>query len=233
MAEPDPSLTPEKRLLQLIEGGGRDESSAKTRTAPRESPFKKLQELFSVEGMTQFLEDQKESWSSTFKNRRDFLNLRGLNKIAKVITVGLAIFLLISMVYEIKVVNSDYVSNLQIPQREMADISLSDKKIFDTNLLRDAEKLNVFVPVSKRETKKEEKEDEMSLKLVSMIKDWKLAGISIYPSHPERTFCMIEDLQKNTTTFLKVGDTLSGLKIDKINPDSVVLRFNEETIELR
>lgn len=233
MAEPDPSLTPEKRLLQLIEGGGRDESAVKTRTAPRENPFKKLQDLFTAEGMRQFLEEQRESWTSAFKNRRDFLNLRGMNKIAKVFTVGLAIFLLISMVYEIKVVNSDYVSSLQIPQREMADINLSDKKIFDTNLLRDAEKLNVFVPVSKRETKKEEKADEMSLKLVSMIKDWKLAGISIYPKTPERTFCMIEDLQKNTTTFLKVGDTISGLKIDKINPDSVVLRFNEETIELR
>lgn len=233
MAEPDPSLTPEKRLLQLIEGGSRDDASVKLRSAPRENPFQKLQELFTPEGFRQFLEDQKESWVSTFKNRKDFLNLRGFNKIAKLVTVCLAIFLLISMIYEIRVVNSNYVSNLQIPQREVADISLSDKKIFDTNLLRDAEKLNVFIPVSRRETKKEEKTDEMSLKLVSMIKDWKLAGISIYPNNPERTFCMIEDLQKNTTTFLKVGDTIAGLKIDKVNSDSVILRFNDETIELR
>ncbi len=233
MAEPDPSLTPEKRLLQLIEGGGRDEPAVKTRSAPKENVFAKFQELLSPEGIKQFLDVQKEAWTDAFKNRKDFLNLKGLNRIAKVFTVGLAIFLVLNMVYEIKVVNSNYVSNLQIPKREVADINLSDKKIFDTNLLKDAEKLNVFVPLSKREEKKEDKKDEMSLKLVDMIKQWKLAGISIYPNSPERTFCMIEDLQKNTTTFLKVGDTISGLKIDKINPDSVVLRFNEETIELR
>ncbi len=233
MAEPDPSLTPEKRLLQLIEGGGRDEPAVKTRSSPRENIFAKFQEVLSPEGMKQFLEGQKEAWSDAFKNRKDFLNLKGLNKLAKVFTVGLAVFLLLNMVYEIKVVNSNYVSNLQIPKREVADINLSDKKIFDTNLLKDAEKLNVFIPLSKREEKKEDKKDEMSLKLVDMIKQWKLAGISIYPNSPERTFCMIEDLQKNTTTFLKVGDTISGLKIDRINPDSVVLRFNEETIELR
>jgi len=231
MAESDPSLSPEKRLLQLIESGGQTPSGG-GRSVQKESPIDRLKAIFTSEALRSFIEGQRESWSSAFGGGSDFLSLRGLNKIAKLVTVVLAVYLLISMVYEVHVVNSNFVSDLQTPQRELEEISLSDKRIFETNILNEPEKLNVFLPLSKREVKKEES-SEMSLKLVGMIKDWKLAGISIYPNNPERTFCMIEDLQKNTTFFLKVGDTLAGLKIDKISSDSVLLRLNEETIELR
>jgi hypothetical protein len=230
MADPDPSLTPEKRLLQLIEGHSGEQSG---KSATKKADFlSNLKGKLSPEGIKEWITETKENLVSMIK-RRDFVNLGGVNAAAKVFTILLGIYLLLNVIYEIKVVNGNYVSNLQMPQREMAEIAMSKNKVFDTNLLNEAEKLNIFVPYSKREVKTEEKKDEMSLKLVSLIKDWKLAGISIYPDHPEQSFCMVEDLQKNTTTFLKVGDTISGLKVDKINSDSVVLRFNEETIELR
>lgn len=233
MADSDPSLTPEKRLLQLIEGGSSESAAVKTPVKKRSNPFEKFKDVLSPDGFRHFIDDTKENLVNLYQNRNELISLNSVNSIVKLFTVILGIYLLLNVIYEIKVVNTNYVANLQIPQREISDISMSDTRIFDTNLLQEVDKLNVFIPYNKREQKEEQKEDKMSLQLVGLIKDWKLAGISIYPDNPKRTFCMVEDLQKSTTTFLKVGDTISGLVVDKINPDSVVLRFNDETIELR
>jgi hypothetical protein len=231
MAESDSSLTPEKRLLQLIEGTQADDSRSSLKA--KKSFASGVKAVFSPEGFKNLIVDFKDNAVYVFKNRKDFLSLNGVNTLAKFVTIGLGVYLLLSMVYEVKVVNSNYVANLQIPQRDIADIQMSDTRIFDTNLLQEIDKLNVFVPADKRQVEEEKPEEKNSLKLVEIIKDWKLAGISIYPSNPDRTFCMVEDLQKSTTTFLKVGDTLSGLEVAKIAPDSVTLKFNKETIELR
>jgi len=231
MVDSDPSLTPEKRLLQLIEGHSGEQGSKGV--SQKADLMANIREKFSPEGFKNLVSDTKENLLLAFKNRQDFLSLGGINTLAKAVTILLGIYLLFNVIYEVKVVNNNYIASLQIPQREMTDIAMSQNKVFDTNLLNEVEKLNVFIPYSKRDTKKEEKKDEMSLKLVSLIKDWKLAGISLYPNNVSRSFCMVEDLQKNTTTFLKAGDSISGLKVEKINSDSVVLRFNDETIELR
>lgn len=233
MADNDSTLTPEKRLLQLIEGG-RGDQGTKTQTVRKNDFVLKLKQIMSPQGIKTLIEETRDGWINAFRNRKEFVNLRGANQAGKVITVLLAVYLIGSMIYEVQVVNSNYVSGLTVPNKEVSDIQFSEKKIFDTNLLNEADKLNIFVPYDKRQ--KEEVKEEvnaMSLKLVGLIKDWKLAGISYYAKSPEKTFCMVEDLQKNTTTFLKVGDTFSGLEVNKINPDSVLFRFNEETIELR
>lgn len=233
MADNDSSLTPEKRLLQLIEGG-RGETATQAPTVRKNDFVLKLKQTLSPQGIKTLIQESREGWINAFRNRRDFINLRGANQAGKIFSILLAVYLMFNMFYEIQVVNSNYVAGLRVPSKEMSDIKMSEKKIFDTNLLNEADKLNVFVPYDKRQKAEVKKEENaMSLKLVGLIKDWKLAGISYYAQTPEKTFCMVEDLQKNTTTFLKVGDTLSGLQVAKINPDSVLFRFNEETIELR
>jgi len=93
-------------------------------------------------------------------------------------------------------------------------------------------KRNIFVPIDKRVVKKAET-SEISLKLLEITQQLKLVGISVHPTDPKRTFCMIEDLKKNMTTFLRVGDTISGIKVEKINSDNVVLAFQQERMELR
>jgi len=35
------------------------------------------------------------------------------------------------------------------------------------------------------------------------------------------------------TSFLKEGDSISGLKVVKINQDSVILKYQDEEMELR
>ena len=61
----------------------------------------------------------------------------------------------------------------------------------------------------------------------------KLTGISVNPTDPSQTFCMIEDVEKNITTFLKVGDSILGLKVANIREDSIILQYQGETIEVR
>ena len=66
-----------------------------------------------------------------------------------------------------------------------------------------------------------------------MIKKLKLTGISYNPTDPKSAFCMIEDVEKNITTFLHVGDPVGLMKVGKINEDFVVLEQGNETVEIR
>lgn len=235
MAEADPSLTPEKRLLSLIEGTSAEEGNAPQAVAvQKESIFTKLAEMLSPEKMTAAVEEARTKLTALLKGE-EYVSLNGVNKIVKVFTVGLGIYLLIGLIYEFAVADRRYLSGFEIMEQDVEAIPMSETRIFDTDLLRGAAEINVFIPPSKRikEEVAEAKESQTSLQLVELIQDWKLAGISIFQESKDRTFCMIEDLKKNTTTFLRVGDSISGMKVSEINPDSIVLTFGEESIELR
>lgn len=232
MADNDPALTPEKRLLQLIEGG-QSEEQGKARPGRKKDFAAQFREFLNPQNIKELIPAAKEKWEDLVKNRKDVLNLKDINKVARILTVTLGLYLIAAIGYEYQVVRANYLSQFEIVPQDTANIEMADKRIFDTDLTGQADNINVFIPLANRVVEKEEKKDEMSLKFVELIQDWKLAGISINPVDPSRSFCMIEDLSKNVTTFLKIGDIYSGLKVDAINPDGITLRFNEETIELR
>jgi len=231
MATPDPSLTPEKRLLQLIEGTGGDE--VQEVQAPKESWISRLQARLNPEKIKGMIAETKEKIIAIIKGK-EYINLHGVNQIAKGVTVLLGIYLLAALFYDFKVVNSHYIANLQVsPIDGIAQIEMSDRRIFDTDVVKNAENINVFIPPDKRYEEKKAEKTEMSLQLAEMIKDWKLAGISYYPKDEGKTFCMIEDLKKSITTFLKIGDTISGLRVQEIRQDGITLKYGDEKIELR
>jgi len=232
MAAPDPSLTPEKRLLQLIEGASTDEPEQPV--AVKESPFAKIQQLLSPEKIREMLLDLKAKIIAVARGKA-FVNLQGVNKIAKGATIALGVYLLLAIIFEATVLNSRYVTDLRV--EEVTDIDAleySEKKIFETDILKDPENITVFLPPAKRvKEEKTEKKNDFSLQMAEMTKEWRLTGISIYPDDPKRTFCMVEDLKKSVTVFLRVGDTLQGLTVEEIHAGGVVFKFGEQKIELR
>jgi hypothetical protein len=90
----------------------------------------------------------------------------------------------------------------------------------------------MFMPYNKRAEEAQKLQKEQSSKLVDMTKTLKLTGISYNPEDPKRVFCMIEDVQKGITTFLREGDPVGLLKVTKILEDHVVLSMGEDSVEI-
>jgi len=89
------------------------------------------------------------------------------------------------------------------------------------------------MPYNKPAEDAQKLEKEQSSKLVDMTKTLKLTGISYNPTDPKKVFCMIEDVQKGITTFLREGDPIGLLKVSKIMEDHAVLSLGEDTVEIR
>jgi hypothetical protein len=69
-------------------------------------------------------------------------------------------------------------------------------------------------------------------RLTDLVKNLKIAGLSLLPETGER-FAMIEDTSTGITYFLKEGDTLLNFNVSGILPDSVVLKYGNDEIKLR
>ena len=235
MADSSSSLTPEKRLLHLIESGGKGEAasgalpaggstpslsaSAPTRSANLKAPI--AQESFA------------EKASLFFSDFRANLGIKTVNRTARYLLIGLALMTLGNALYEMKTSGRDPLFGLDAPDRKVTPIS-DDEPAFDANKISGTDTRNVFMPFAKRDELQAAKPASASAgRLVEMTKTLKLTGISYNPEDEKTTYCMIEDLQKNITVFLRVGDQISGMKVGKILDESVELTYENDKIEIR
>ncbi len=244
MADPDPSLTPEQKLLKLIEQPAQtaDPSAGKAALAadPAGAAAGKTKaplnfaSLFSPSGIKGRIAYAKDKWKELVKDRKDPVNFRQVNRIVKMITVGFGLYLIGAITVEVSSVYKNFDSQFVVTPKEMADAPAAQTRKIDANLFDDVQNRNIFMPQEKRAAAGETAETQSeSIKLVEITKDLKLAGISLSPNDASRTFCMIEDIKKNVTSFLKVGDTISGLRVDQITSNGIVLKHQKESIELR
>ncbi len=236
MADPSSSLTPEKRLLHLIESGGKGEAasgalpagggstqslagSAPTRSASLKAPVSQ-ESLF--EKISIFLSDFRAN-----------LGIKTVNRTARYLLIGLALVTLGNALYEMKTSGRDPLFGLDAPERKVTPIN-DDEPVFDASKISDTDTRNVFMPFAKRDEMLAAKPvSESAGRLVEMTKTLKLTGISYNPDDEKTTYCMIEDLQKNITVFLRVGDQISGMKVGKIQDESVELTYENDKIEIR
>lgn len=244
MANPDSSLTPEQRLLKIIESPEEAAKQAQRETAGRggvKAASKKKEgapvnwsSLLSPSAIKGRLVFAKDLLFGGGKVGTETLNVKQLNNVVKIFAVGFAGYVVVASSFETLGVYKDYSSKFKVSQKEMAEVPISEGYQVDPALFDEVDKRNIFIPQEKRvQAEANPDAQEASLRLVEITKDLKLAGISMNEQDPTRTFCMVEDLKKNVTNFLKVGDTISGLKVDQINEDGVVLKHQKEQIELR
>lgn len=228
MAQPDSSLTPEKKLLKLIEDpqsvvAGQKSGSDRGGVAAVLSPS-------ALKGRIAFFQDRAVQF---FKDPKEPVNLRQVNQAAKWITIALAVYLLVMIALEIMTVYRDYEGEFKIVPKQMAEMPEVEERKLDQMLFEEVQKRNVFISQEKRLPAADQNSQSTSIRLVDQIKDLRLTGISVDPENSERTYCMVEDVKKNVTSFLKVGDSIAGLKVDQISQDGVILKYQKESIELK
>lgn len=247
MAQSDSSLTPEQRLLKLIESGQTPDPAKDSGKGAPERTVKPgsgagLGAGFSMDSLTRYFSPSylqgrisylQENWKNLLQPPKfDEFNVKKINSILKVVIAVLVFFFSISIISELQNFKKDAQAYTGVAQKPMADILVAEPKVFEESFFDEIARRNIFVPIDKRVGEKKGK-SEFSMKLLEITQQLKLVGISIHPTEAKRTFCMIEDLKKNMTCFLRTGDSISGLKVEKINADNVVLTCQDERIELR
>ena len=234
MADPDSSLSPEKKLLDIIEGSGPAGAAGvpggepmPPQTAPFD-PQELLKPAFWLSASQGLIEHFKTSW----KGQQSGFTLKRIIAACRLATVVLGVILGLNLVYELYETNLPLKQKSGVQARTVAEASEAMTPIYSSNIAMDQARRNVFAPIA-RTAEKADGKSEAALKVIEMTKQMKLTGISIHPEDPARTFCMIEDLQKNITAFLKVGDTISGMIVSRITPESVTLKYEEEEVDIR
>ena len=231
MADPDSSLSPEKRLLKLIEEPQQEGKSAKPAVMQR--PFA-LKALLSPQAFKENFAAGRDYVLGFWKKNRGKIGLREVNKAGAIFTVVLTLFLLISGLNEVRTLDKSVKEGLEIPQRRVNDIMSMPVQELSGIHLQQTEARNVFLPFTKKEDPKAAQQQQNDAKLADATKNFKLTGISYNPIDPKNAFCMVEDIGKDMTSFLREGDAIGGLRVKKIEEDHIVLiGDNDQTIEMR
>ena len=224
----DPSLTPEKRLLELIE----EPDTYKKESAPAKKR-KSLKELFSFAAFQGKFANLKGQSDAFLKKKKKSFGIRELNKILKFIVGGMVLFFGVSLLLDLSSLKQDFSKSVTVQEGQMIEEEPTKDAAAEGTAVEQWDLGKLFMPYGKRQEEADKIKKEQSSRLDEMTKKLKLTGISYNPAEPQSAFCMIEDVEKNITTFLRVGDPIGLLKVGKINEDFVVLEQGNETVEIR
>ena len=231
MANPDPSLTPEKKLLKIIEGDSSQGGGTAVKAPPQGFSLKTLFSPSAWKGRMAYAKERM--GDNKNKQSSKSLDLKQINKMVKLVTLGACVVLLGAMAFDILMIEKKAEMAKQPEPKPMTESPIPQGRATDVDLFNSPDKRNVFVPFVKKDEAAAGSNGQLSVKLAAMIQDFKLTGISLDPEDPSRTFCMIEDIKKDMTTFLKKGDSIAGLSVMDITEDHVLLGSGDERIELR
>ncbi len=241
MADSGSSLTPEKRLLNLIESGGKANpaepvSGSGGSSVPHASPTRPAMAGmsgpaggFDLHSFVANLSENTRLWTDSLRKR---FGLKAANQIARFVLILFVLGAFGSAAYEHYVAGKNPLDGLDAPAHQLTPVSLDeeDKSAAQINV---AESRNVFLPFAKREEVQQVSQKSESGRMVEMTKVLKLTGISFNPADEKATYCMIEDLAKNITVFLRVGDRINGMRVSQIRDESIELEYENDKIEIR
>ena len=220
MADPGKPLTSEKRLLKIIE---ESEADPKVKSSSFGLSFLKSQ----ARALLSFRPGK-----DMFRRGASQLSLAQVRTWINLVAVVMAVVFAGSIFLEMREFNRQLQADLLAPVPKVNEKLL--KKEMDEMPVFEAVKVkNVFIPFEIRAEDKVQKPTGQSGEIIALAKSLKLTGLSYNPEDPEKAFCMIEDLEKGITNFLRTGDSVNGLKVAAIKEDNVTLEWNQETIEIR
>jgi len=165
----------------------------------------------------------------TFRNRLNNLkrpDLRALNKVFLVVCILLLVYSITDFAFNRPNMKALY------QQGELGKTALAEDApeaqghqpvLHYVEMVR---RRNAFSPITLAESEEALSGDQT---LRKMAEDLSLVGISW---HQQQPLAMIEDKNANKTYFLKQGDTIKSFKIKQILKNSVILSFEDETLEL-
>lgn len=224
----DPSLTPEKRLLELIE-----EPDAHKKEVTPSTKKKSLKDHLSPSGFQERLSLFKGQGEVFLKKYKRSFGIKELNRILRAVVGLMVLFLAVSFVVDMIGASQDFSKSIQVPDSKMFEMEPPKEGPAEGAAVEMWDLGKMFMPYGKRQEEADKLQKEQSARLADMIKKLKMTGISYNPGDPKSAFCMIEDLEKSITTVLREGDPVGLLKVQKIYEDRVVLEQGNETIEIR
>ena len=229
MAEPnDSSLTPEKRLLELIE-----EPDAHKKEVTAATKKKGLKDLLSPAALQDKFAVFKGQSEALFKKHRKSFGIKELNNVLRIVVGVMILIFAVGFIVDLAGLGQDFSKSIQVPDSKMFEMEPPKEGASEGSAVENWDLGKMFMPYGKRQADADKVKKEESSRLVDMTKKLKLTGISYNPSDPKSAFCMIEDVEKSITTFLREGDPVGLLKVGKIYEDRVVLEQGNETIEIR
>lgn len=224
MAE-ERALTPERELLRLIEEPGAKEK------IPRAKIRRKIFSLFSPIAFKARLSFLKTKFKGDL-NLQKFIHLeiKVINRFLE-ISIFILIFYLVGN-FVVSIINLDKKPGLGLEIKKTLALSvfpqISPLKTASYYLekarARDIFKMGLSGVADAKQISK------MPVsKIVEVSKNLKLVGIS-WSQDPD---AIIEDIQAGRAYFLKRGQVINDFQVKAIFKDKVILRYQEEEIELR
>lgn len=225
-------LTAEQELLSVIEGqknrqGNYGAKGQKVASAERKNPvlspdLLKARLAFAQEGVKNFFKAQDTESAITITN----------NLLIVCIAV-IFIYLAVEILFKPKKVRdvSDFLNGKKPASAKAIDLP-SVKEL--SYYLGKLQQRDLFTPKPQEEEVVEEVsvEEARSSQMADLVQDLRLVGIAP-ASEQEETYAMIENTKTETTFFLKEGETLKGLTIEKILQNKIILTDGVQSVELQ
>jgi type II secretory pathway component PulC len=203
-------VTPEEKLLAIIEKPGENKKYTKAFT-------RKQKQQFFIQRLLDFI-------SFKWIDKDNFLSLRAINIFLVGIGLIITIFLIYGFISQKATLNKKYLRISQpLPQEECAQDGAKEDGLDLRDAVGEAKRRNIFTltPEVKQEEAKKRQKPLTALKLV---------GILWSEDNPQ---AMIEDNEDKKTHILSVGDEIDRWKVKRITRSEVVLTDDEGEWELK
>lgn len=222
------NISPEKRLLNIIEGEGSEAQKAVSK------PAGKGRKIFSIAALRARISFLRAKLSQgQIKRPGIHFSLSGFNFLMQLCIAGLMIYLGLSIRVEFsRLLKYDWTKQPGeaplISTNVNAVASLLQSESYYINKVK-SRNLFGFADEPEEKAAFKEKPKEEPTKLETMVKDFKLVGIS-WSNDPD---AIIEDEKAKKTYFVKTGHKINDISVQAIYRDKVILHYLSQEVELR
>lgn len=230
--------SPEKKLLEIIEGGKKEVAGAEGMI--KSAAIKQFKKGGSF-SMVSFVSNIPAAFNKLKTSLSSGLivsgELRKINTLLMFVTVGLVFYVAGYFIFSMNSKDKSIV--LSMEDTKTLEKNTAQSKIAlgmspDTSLARFLEKTrkrDLFKPVKKSEEARSVGLDKTSVKGAEILKNLKLVGISP-AADPKDSEAMVEDATSKITYFLKKDETILGMKVVSIEEDKIIFNYQGTDVEL-
>ena len=172
MAEPNnPSLTPEKRLLELIE-----EPDAHKKETSAAAKKKDLKNFLSPAAFQEKLTGFKGQSEVFFKKYKKSFGIKELNRILRFVVGVMILVLAVSFIADLAGLGEDFSRSIRVPDSKMFEMETPKEGSAEGSAIENWDLGKMFMPYGKRQADAQKAQKEESSRLAEMTKKLKLTG---------------------------------------------------------
>ena len=223
------NISPEKKLLNIIEGEGNEAQEVKPTPAVQ---GKKFFSFAALRGRISFLKSKVSQ--SPIKIPSISFSLDGFNVLLQLCIVVLVIYLGMSIRIEFsRLLKHDWKEQTGEAPLISTDVkavaSLLQPKSYYLNKVKARNLFGFADEPEKEKAVFKEKPKQEPNELEKIVKHFKLVGIS-WSNDPD---AIIEDVKAKKTYFVKTGHKINEINVQAIYRDKVILHYRSQEVELR